>query len=147
MEQSARSFPPSPVVRMQQSGTYAPSTPISIEQADNSPHDKEKYVVETVRPITSASDEEQLARQDQDAEWRPGFFAQFPVLGFASLLIALCCAAGSVATLLISDGKSQTHWPEKLAPNVILSGLNSVANICYGIAIGRARNVESWDHN
>lgn len=121
---------------MQQPESYSPSTPISIDQTRVTAHEKEKYVIETVRPVTSTSDEEQLAQQHQDPAWQPGFFAQFPVMGFASLVIALCCAAGSVATLLISDGKSQTHWPEKLAPNVILSGLNSVANICYGIAIG-----------
>jgi hypothetical protein len=137
MAQPDRSFPPSPIIRMQQLEPYAPSTPISVDQTDRRSNEKEKYVMETIRPITGASDEERLAPQENDPQWRPGFFAQFPVLGFVSLLIALCCAAGSVATLLISNGKSQTHWPEKLAPNVILSGLNSVANICYGIAIGQ----------
>lgn len=124
---------------MQQSRpSYSPSTPIEVGQRDDFPEqEKGKHVVETIRPVESAFSDEEHGGQMEDAKWRPGFFNQFPTLGFTALVIALLCAAGSVITLMLSNGKSQTHWPEKLAPNVILSGLNSVANICYGIAIGQ----------
>jgi len=114
------------------------SQPIEVGGMDYAEQSKKDYVVETIQPVDA--DNETGAGQLDDPKWQPGFFNQFPILGFSSLVIALMCAAGSIVTLMVSNGKSQTHWPERFAPNVILSGLNSVANICYGIAIGWSDN-------
>ena len=100
--------------------------------------EEKKVLTETIKPVeTPYSDLDSSEQQLEEAQWSPGFFAQFPWLGFGALVMALLCAIASVVTLLLSHGKSQRHWPQKLAPNVILSGLNSAANICFSIAIGQ----------
>ena len=70
-----------------------------------------------------------------DPHWRPGYWKRLPKVGFGSLFVVLICAIGCVVTMSFADGKSQTQWPQRLTPNVIVSILNSVANICFGIAI------------
>jgi len=97
----------------------------------------EKEVVETIQPVESPlTDPDQSENQLEEPEWKPGFFRQFPVLGFAALCVALMCAIAELIVLQVSNNESDRHWPKKLAPNVILSGLNSVANICFSMAIG-----------
>ena len=92
-------------------------------------------VVETVRPV---SDSFENHLQGRDPQWQPGFWVRFPWIGFIALFTVLLCVVGSIITLVLSDGASSTHWPEDIAPNVILSGMNNVANFCFAIAIGRS---------
>ena len=95
-------------------------------------------VTETVRPISQPStDSENAEGQVQDPKWAPGFIARFPWIGFGALVMVLLCVVGSIVTLVTSNGKSQTYWKKQLAPNVLLSIMNNVANICFSIAIGR----------
>lgn len=72
-----------------------------------------------------------------DPHWKPGFANRFPYLGFGALVVILLCAMASVLTLELSNGKSQTNWPAAIAPNVIINIFNSIANICFGIAISQ----------
>ena len=95
-------------------------------------------VTETVRPVSSLSDVENATMQVQQDEWKPGFWARFPWIGFGALLTVILCVVGSVVILETSNGKSETHWPQKIAPNVLLTIMNNVANICFSIAIGKA---------
>jgi hypothetical protein len=90
---------------------------------------------------TSLEGEEQAL---PDTQWRTGVRARFPWLGFSALLTILLCLASSVVVLLISNGKSQDHWGKKIAPNVIISGLNSLANLCFGVAIGNGVAITWW---
>lgn len=129
-------FPSSPVIRLPKTG-YSPHTAIVPQSDYFTNKGDEKILIETIRPIESPySDHDHSEKQLQEPRWTPGFFAQFPWLGFGALFTVLLCASASVVTLMVSDGKSERHWPQKLAPNVILSGLNSVANICFSMAIG-----------
>lgn len=73
-----------------------------------------------------------------DSEWLPGFWVRFPWLGLGALTIALVACIGEMIVLVTSNGRSVVHWPEKIAPNVILSALNNLANICFSIAIGES---------
>ena len=130
------SFPSSPVIRLPQTG-YSPYTEIKPQSDYFTSKDEKHDVIETVQPVeTPYSDADRSEQQLEEPQWTPGFFAQFPWLGFGALATALTCAIVSVVTLLLSDGKSQHQWPQKLAPNVIISGLNSAANICFSMAIG-----------
>lgn len=96
---------------------------------------KKGVMTEQVRPVASDdSDAETGSRADPS--WAPGFWVRFPWLGFGALAVVLICSAGSILTLLLSRGKSETRWIKHLAPNVILNALNSVANIAFGVAIG-----------
>ncbi|KAF2103501.1 hypothetical protein NA57DRAFT_72475 [Rhizodiscina lignyota] len=84
------------------------------------------------------------AKQDVNIEWTPGFWAQFPKIGLGALLVALIACVGEVIILVTSDGKSQSKWPHRVAPNVLLSISNSVANICFSIAIGNGVAIAWW---
>lgn len=73
----------------------------------------------------------------KDPKWQPGFRSQFPWLGFIALATILTCAAASVIVLVFCDGTAKSKWPKWFPPNVILSILNNVENICFTIAIGK----------
>ena len=97
---------------------------------------EKKNVIETIRPISLSSDFERPAESSEDSKWQPGFWARFPWIGFGALLTVILCVIGSVVTLFTSNGTSETQWPEKIAPNVLLTIMNNIANICFSIAIG-----------
>ncbi|KAL2062003.1 hypothetical protein VTL71DRAFT_6269 [Oculimacula yallundae] len=80
---------------------------------------------------------------EQDAQWRPGFIARFPWLGLGCLLAVLLCGIGCLVTLVLADGVAKHHWGN-LAPNVIVNMLNSVANLCFGIAITNGIAIAWW---
>lgn len=101
---------------------------------------EKKQPTATVRPVPDFTDSE----KGDHTEWTPGYLARFPWLGMGALFTVILCAIGSILTLVLSNGKSQTHWPEKLAPNVILGGLNNLANIMFGIAIGNGIAIAWW---
>lgn len=65
-------------------------------------------------------------------------------LGFGSLMIIVVCMVGSIVVLVTSDDVSQNSWPKKIAPNVILSGLNNVANIFFTVAIANGIAIAWW---
>ncbi|KAI5270067.1 hypothetical protein E4T47_06516 [Aureobasidium subglaciale] len=97
---------------------------------------------ETTHTHTVSLDSEE--RAFPDPQWKTGVRARFPWLGFTALFTILLCAISAVVVLLVSDGKSQLHWHEKIAPNVLLSGFNSIANICFGVAIGNGVAITWW---
>ncbi|KAK5010308.1 hypothetical protein LTR28_010668 [Elasticomyces elasticus] len=110
---------------------------------------RRKEPLEQIRSVDDQYEHAEKAFSDtekafSDPQWAPGFIARFPWLGFGALFTALLCSAASIVTLLVSNGKSQTDWPQRLAPNVILSGLNSIVNICFGIAIGNGIAIAWW---
>ena len=84
----------------------------------------------------SSTDDERENRQIVEHQWHPGFVARFPWVGFGALAVVLVCVVASVVVLVTSNGRSQTHWPQDVAPNVLLSIFNNVANICFSVAIG-----------
>lgn len=97
---------------------------------------------ETTQTHTVSLDSDE--RAFPDPQWRTGVRARFPWMGFTALFTVLICAVSAVVVLLVSDGKSQLHWHEKIAPNVLLSGFNSIANICFGVAIGNGVAITWW---
>ena len=95
-------------------------------------------------PYTHTVSVESEERAFPDPQWKTGVRARFPWMGFTALFTVLICAVSAVVVLLVSDGKSQLHWHEKIAPNVLLSGFNSIANICFGVAIGNGVAITWW---
>ena len=69
--------------------------------------------------------------------WQPGYRARFPVLGIGALVGVLLSAAAAVAVLVCSDRKSSSQWTQKLAPNVVIGGINAFSNIMLVFAIGQ----------
>lgn len=79
-----------------------------------------------------------------DPQWRTGLKARFPWTGFIALFTIILCANSSLIVLLISDGKRQRHWAEKVGPSVLLSAFNGIANICFGVAIANGVAITWW---
>ncbi|CAD0109404.1 unnamed protein product [Aureobasidium uvarum] len=89
----------------------------------------------------------QLDNEEQafpDPQWRTGLRARFPWNGFIALLIVILCANSSIIVLLVSDGKRQLHWAQKIGPSVLLSGFNGIANIAFGVAIANGVAITWW---
>ncbi|KAI5362908.1 hypothetical protein Slin14017_G065890 [Septoria linicola] len=104
-------------------------------------------------PVTPTEDD--LEKNDNSdanshAHWQPGFIAQFPWLGLGALGGVILCLIASVIVLICSNKQSQTRivghrgWPKAVAPNVLISIFNSVANICFGIAISNGVAIAWW---
>lgn len=98
--------------------------------------DKKQLIFETVQPLSYSEGLEGERQHITDPNWTPGFRARFPWIGFGALFTILLCAASSCIILYFANGRSQTQWPEQIAPNVLLTIMNNIANICFGIAIG-----------
>ncbi|KAG2162123.1 hypothetical protein JADG_001862 [Aureobasidium aubasidani] len=97
---------------------------------------------ETTQTHTVSLDSEE--HNLSDSQWKTGVRARFPWTGFIALFTVVLCAVSSVVVLLVSDGKSQIHWSKKIAPNVLLSGFNGIANICFGVAIANGVAITWW---
>lgn len=65
-----------------------------------------------------------------------------PVLGFVGLGGVLLAAALSTVVLIFSNGKRKEQW--LVAPNIILSGLNSFASIMLAIAVAQGASISWW---
>ncbi|EMC99606.1 hypothetical protein BAUCODRAFT_29977 [Baudoinia panamericana UAMH 10762] len=131
---------------MSASSGYARSTPIELSRAEEAVELESGYkkgFVENITPLGSSAGDHESTDLD-DPEWRPGFFNQFPIIGFGALCMVLLCAISSVVVLQVSNDQSSSIWPTQIAPNVLLSGLNSVANICYGICIANGVAIAWW---
>jgi hypothetical protein len=71
-------------------------------------------------------------------DWTPGFWINFPRAGSLSIIGILLCMTGSVLVLAFSDDTPEQRWtPRQVTPSVWLSGFNNIANICFGVAIGK----------
>lgn len=98
--------------------------------------EKEQFIQQNRPASPSSIDRERPQRLLQDARWQPGFVRRFPWIGFASIVVALGCAAASVAVLVTSNGQSVTRWPKAIAPNVLINIMSSIENICFLTAVG-----------
>ncbi|KAI4733339.1 hypothetical protein E4T45_15151, partial [Aureobasidium sp. EXF-8846] len=93
-----------------------------------------------VNTVSFSSEE----RAFPDPRWNTGMLARFPWTGFAALSIIVLCAVGSVVVLLVSRGKTVEQWSDTIAPSILLSGFNGVANICFGVAIRNGVAITWW---
>lgn len=93
---------------------------------------------------TSINSIENVESGFEDPQWKTGFLARFPWMGLGALFTVLVCTASAVIVLLVSDGKSQDRWDAQIAPNVIISGLNNLSNICFSVAIGNGVAIAWW---
>jgi hypothetical protein len=93
--------------------------------------------------LTTAAVYEAAQLHDHEAarsgdDWTPGFWTNFPRAGSLSIIGILLCITASVLVLAFSDDTPEQHWnPRQVTPSVWLSGFNNIANICFGVAIGK----------
>jgi len=77
-------------------------------------------------------------------KWQPGFWNQFPWLGAGCLLTAILISVAAIVVLVTSNKKAASQWPKQIAPNVILSILNSAASVCIAIAVAQGVAISWW---
>jgi hypothetical protein len=111
--------------------------------------DKKAYTVLEEEVDSPLGDESSLGHEKHEVwnghnTWAPGFWNRFPWLGCCALLTVLLASASAVFVLLLSDGRPETRWSKLLPPNVILAGLNNIANIAIGIAVGQGIAIAWW---
>ncbi|KAH7346843.1 hypothetical protein BKA65DRAFT_595279 [Rhexocercosporidium sp. MPI-PUGE-AT-0058] len=105
------------------------------------------HVVEAVElhDLPSPNGEESSERESEN--WEPGFRKRFPWMGIGCLLTAILITVAEIIILVKSDGKSVSQWTLKgksVAPNVILSILNSCAGVCFAIAVAQGIAISWW---
>jgi len=69
--------------------------------------------------------------------WQPGLWRNFPLIGLGCLVASGAISNVALIFLLHADGTAMSKWVKwgyVIAPNVILSILNGVANLCITIA-------------
>ena len=99
---------------------------VSMQAADRNSEESRSAILDKKAPTATVT--EKSISDDETAhpaEWKPGVLPRFPWLGLGSLFMVLLCLVGSVVTLCVSDGRSQTFWPKDLPPSVIIQGLSS----------------------
>ncbi|KAH0842950.1 hypothetical protein AYO21_03335 [Fonsecaea monophora] len=79
-----------------------------------------------------------------DEQWQPGFWKRFPWVGFGCLLMVVAFSTVAIVVLKESNDKPLSSWPQKMAPNVILSVCNSGASVCIAIAVAQGIAVSWW---
>lgn len=77
-------------------------------------------------------------------KWQPGFWKQFPWLGAGALLLVILISLASCLVLVFSNNRAQSQWDKRIAPNVILSVLNSVASVCLAVAVAQGVAISWW---
>lgn len=88
------------------------------------------------------SDDEQSTANAE--KWQPGFWKQFPWLGAGALLLVILISLTSALVLVFSNNRAQSQWDKRIAPNVILSVLNSVASVCLAVAVAQGVTISWW---
>jgi hypothetical protein len=108
-----------------------------------SSRDPEKHIQVESRAVHSSDGSSTNQEYDQ-AQWETGVLARFPWLGISSLFCVLLAAGAAALVLVLSNGRPQSRWPEKVTPSVILAGINAFANIMLAIAIGQGVAIAWW---
>lgn len=107
-----------------------------------SSHDKEALSTIDADHLPLSQQEAQSQRSKH--EHRRNFSMCFPWLGLGSLLVALMMSITSVIVLWESGNKAASQWSRKIAPNVILTILNSCASVCYAVAVTQGVAISWW---
>ena len=107
--------------------------------------EKTETVTTDIVEIDEKSKSEDAASLTQSEKWQPGFWNQFPWLGAGCLLAAILISVAAILVLVFSNKKAEvSQWPKRLAPNVVLSVLNSAASVCIAIAVAQGVAISWW---
>lgn len=102
------------------------------------------YPSQSVNEMSSMDDPEKSFPSQELDENASTYTRRTPWLGVCCLLGVLLAAGAAAAALVLSNNRSSTRWIKQLPPNVILAGVNSVANICLAIAVGQGVAIAWW---
>ena len=80
-------------------------------------------------------------------DWRPGFKARFPKIGFAGLIVVILATGAAVSVLVKSDKQRVDDWPFKSCPaqpNVLLNVANQIQNLGLFTLISQGVAIAWW---
>jgi hypothetical protein len=85
--------------------------------------------------------------ENSQTTWTPGFWNQFPWIGFGGLMCVLIAVSLAVAILRLSDEQFVASWPSKqypIQPNVLINVANQVSSLGLVAAIGQGVAIAWW---
>ena len=94
--------------------------------------------------VTSAAVNSSDDELPHDFRGPTGQQGKFPIYGLGALFGVLVAASTALAVLICSNNRSQTHWPKRVQPSVILAGINSFANIMLAVGIAQGVAIAWW---
>lgn len=103
----------------------------------------EKQAEPTVTVVDSNQENNDFALL---SKWMPGYKSRFPFAGAIALFCITIFACAAIAVLVISDNTSTTVWPQRIAPNIILSLLNALSSLALGVAVAQGVAIAWWNH-
>lgn len=103
--------------------------------------------VQETAPYYGHPSQQNLVRSELDppcepTPWRPGFFRQFPWLGFGALIFSFLCMVGAMVVLVSSNQKPVTSW--KVQPTVILAILSAFFSSTLAYALAQGARISWW---
>ena len=114
------------------------------DNAEGEKHDQRDRRPEDGHGQWNSPPENPWQSRQMESAWETGFWNRFPWLGCCALLTVLLASASAVFVLLLSDGRPEYRWSKLLPPNVVLAGLNNLANIAIGVAVGQGIAIAWW---
>jgi len=81
---------------------------------------------------------------DPVSKWTPGYFKRFPVVGALSLGLIAVLTCASLGVLIGSNNRSSSTWPQRIAPNVVLSLLNAFSSLALAVAVSEGVAIAWW---
>lgn len=78
------------------------------------------------------------------SKWKPGYSTRFPYAGAIALACITLLAGAALGVLIGSNGVSTSTWPQRIAPNVVLSMINAVSSLALTIAVGEGVAIAWW---
>lgn len=102
---------------------------------------KNEHTTIELNEVNNESSSSSLKKKEQ---WRPGFFHQFPWMGFGGLLGVLICTSVCMVIVYVSNGKARSQWKSLAAPNVLISVFTAVASILVTMSVGNGIAISWW---
>ncbi len=78
------------------------------------------------------------------SKWLPGYWKRFPFIGAFALTCIATLACIALGVLIGSDGVSTSTWPQRIAPNVVLSMINAISSLALTLAVSEGVAIAWW---
>lgn len=101
------------------------------------------FAQEKVSNVDSEDDDLQV---EPVSKWHPGYKTRFPFMGVLALITIAILACAALAVLVCSNNLSSSKWSQTIAPNVLLSLLNSISSLALMVAVSEGVAIAWWRH-
>lgn len=101
---------------------------------------------ETQATVSVVDSDHETQDVEPVSKWLPGYWNRFPYVGAFSLICMAVLAGVALGVLCGSNGVSTTVWPQKIAPNVVLSMINALSSLFLTVAVAEGVAIAWWRH-